>query len=309
VREIRRAVAHMPEELKAEVEATLVEAARNVRPQDLRGLATLLLDQHRPEVRRGEDAEAFAHRSAFLNTVGDRSHFNVTGDVEGAAVIDAVLRPLMTKRDTEDLRTLPQLRYDALLEALHRLLDSDTLPDSGSGRPHVTVVADIHNLTPDSLGAASEGDGEDSGSPATDRPVRGPVWLSGPSGWSLISREALLEMCCDAKLAAAINAPGERLDLHREVRTVTPAQKRALTLRDGGCRVRGCHRPPEHCRAHHLDWWEHGGPTDINNLVLLCAYHHRAVHRRRWRIEGSPDQTLTFHSPTGNTHGDAKRQI
>jgi hypothetical protein len=152
LREVHRAVREMPDGLKAQVEATLVEAGRSVRPQDLRGLATLLLDQHRPEVRRGEDAEAFAHRSAFLNTVGDRSHFNVTGDVEGAAVIDAVLRPLMTKRDTEDLRTLPQLRYDALPEALHRLLDSDTLPDAGSGRPHVTLVADIHNMTPDAEG-------------------------------------------------------------------------------------------------------------------------------------------------------------
>jgi hypothetical protein len=54
---------------------------------------------------------------------------------------------------------------------------------------------------------------------------------------------------------------GEALDLGRKVRMFTPAQRLALVERDGGCAK--CHAPPEHCEAHHIRWWEQGGPTDL----------------------------------------------
>jgi hypothetical protein len=42
--------------------------------------------------------------------------------------------------------------------------------------------------------------------------------------------------------------------------------------------VPGCDRPVAWCEAHHLRHWLHGGATDLENLVLLCRTHHRAVH-------------------------------
>src|SRR5690606_31584106 len=44
---------------------------------------------------------------------------------------------------------------------------------------------------------------------------------------------------------------------------------------------RGCRRPTTWCDAHHLiSWWEHQGPTDFDNLILLCRYHLTLIHRR-----------------------------
>ena len=61
-------------------------------------------------------------------------------------------------------------------------------------------------------------------------------------------------------------------------RFAIPAQRQALAVRDGGCCAPGCHAPPEWSEAHHVIPWEHGGRTDIDNLVLLCRTHHTAHH-------------------------------
>ncbi|MEO1201698.1 MAG: HNH endonuclease signature motif containing protein, partial [Pseudomonadota bacterium] len=47
--------------------------------------------------------------------------------------------------------------------------------------------------------------------------------------------------------------------------------------RDGGCRFPGC-TSTRHCHGHHIEHWQHGGETSLDNLVLLCPYHHRLVH-------------------------------
>ena len=75
-------------------------------------------------------------------------------------------------------------------------------------------------------------------------------------------------------------------------------QRRALAIRDGGCVFPGCTRKPEQTDAHHVaHWHQHNGrcppdcdqecgPTDIENLVLLCRHHHRVTHRPGWHMEG-----------------------
>jgi Domain of unknown function (DUF222)/HNH endonuclease len=76
-------------------------------------------------------------------------------------------------------------------------------------------------------------------------------------------------------------APCQPLDVGPATRVVTPAQRTALAVRDGGCSFPGCSRPLGWCDAHHLRHWVDGGPTDLANLVLLCRAHHRAVHEGR----------------------------
>ncbi|MFV0634461.1 DUF222 domain-containing protein [Demequina sp.] len=80
-----------------------------------------------------------------------------------------------------------------------------------------------------------------------------------------------------------LSASGEVLDWGRERRCFTEAQRRALIERDGGCAK--CHAPPEHCEAHHIRWWMHGGRTDLSNGVMLCTRCHHDVHRQGWEIE------------------------
>jgi hypothetical protein len=92
-------------------------------------------------------------------------------------------------------------------------------------------------------------------------------------------------------------APSQPLDLGRTTRVVTPGQRHALAVRDGGCVVPDCQRPLAWCEAQHLWHWLDGGPTDLANLVLLCRAQHRAVHEGGWRLTRQPDGRLTATAP------------
>ncbi|MCE3552081.1 HNH endonuclease, partial [Pseudonocardia sp. RS11V-5] len=62
--------------------------------------------------------------------------------------------------------------------------------------------------------------------------------------------------------------------------------------RDGGCAFPGCDRPPSWCEIHHVREWQHGGPTTLHNLVMLCAIHHRLIHHSHWEVrmvDGLPE--------------------
>ena len=61
-------------------------------------------------------------------------------------------------------------------------------------------------------------------------------------------------------------------------------QRRAITLRDGGCLIPGCHVPPQWCEIHHVQEHSRGGPTHTDNGVLLCWFHHRTIDTGGWRI-------------------------
>jgi Domain of unknown function (DUF222)/HNH endonuclease len=92
-------------------------------------------------------------------------------------------------------------------------------------------------------------------------------------------------------------APSQPLEVGRTSRVVTPAQRAALLVRDGGCAIPGCQRPPAWCEAHHLRHWLHGGPTDLANLALVCRAHHRAVHEGGWQLVRQADGRLTATPP------------
>jgi hypothetical protein len=84
----------------------------------------------------------------------------------------------------------------------------------------------------------------------------------------------------------------------RAVRTATINQKRALVLRDGpGCVVPGCDVPVEFCQAHHLDWWDNGGPTNLANLAMVCHRHHNSFHEGKWTLTREPAGSFVAHPP------------
>ena len=92
-------------------------------------------------------------------------------------------------------------------------------------------------------------------------------------------------------------APSQPLNVGRTSRVITPAQRSALAVRDGGCVFPDCDRPLAWCEGHHLLHWLDGGPTDLANLALLCRAHHRAVHEGGWRLRRQPDGHLTATPP------------
>ncbi len=92
-----------------------------------------------------------------------------------------------------------------------------------------------------------------------------------------VSAETSRRISCDASLVTMSDGPdGAVLDIGRKTRTVPPSIRRALLARDKTCRFAGC--TSRRCDAHHIEHWIDGGPTSLDNLVLLCRRHHRSVH-------------------------------
>ncbi len=92
-------------------------------------------------------------------------------------------------------------------------------------------------------------------------------------------------LCCDAGIVvAAVNDRGQPLSIGRKTRSIPPAIKRALLLRDRTCRFPGCtHR--SYVDGHHVEHWANGGKTELGNLMLLCTAHHRLLHEGGFRVE------------------------
>lgn len=85
---------------------------------------------------------------------------------------------------------------------------------------------------------------------------------------------------------------------------VPPAMRRAVVVRDRGCRFPGCDRPQAWCDAHHVIHWADGGPTALRNLILLCPRHHRMVHERRGSNLSLEDGRPVFRGPDGSVLED-----
>ena len=109
-------------------------------------------------------------------------------------------------------------------------------------------------------------------------------------------------LACDAEAVEVKRGPdGSVLDVGRRQRTVGWRLRKALDVRDGGCRFPGC--GSRYTQAHHAIPWSEGGETKLDNLILLCRFHHKAVHEGGWRVEmgharGAPG-AARFRDPTG----------
>ena len=103
-------------------------------------------------------------------------------------------------------------------------------------------------------------------------------------------------LACNARiLPAVLGGRSELLDLGRARRLFSPAQRRALALRDGGCRAEGCDIPAAWTEAHHLRPWSRGGRTDLADGVLLCSFHHHRAHDARYDLRRTPGGDVRFH--------------
>jgi hypothetical protein len=108
---------------------------------------------------------------------------------------------------------------------------------------------------------------------------------------------------CDAEIIPIVlNGHGEALDVGREQRLATRAQRRALRAMYRTCAYPGCHISIEACRIHHVHWWNHDGPTSLHNLIPLCSSHHHLVHEGGWTLTLTPDRTITLTRPDGTVH-------
>jgi uncharacterized protein DUF222/HNH endonuclease len=212
-------------------------------------------------------------------SLNGRWHLRGDLDVESGTVLNGVLAGFVTRIRHErrqagvDLTGMgPRLRAEGLMDMARR---STVAPDSSSAaRPLVWVIAGQEQL-------------------ATGRGV------CELAGGGAISAAAAQRLACDCDMATvAVGAGGEEINVGRAQRRATATQRRLLWLRDRGCTFPGCGRPPGWCEAHHIVCWEHGGPTDLDNLALLCSHHHHLCHEGGWRLR-RVDGELVFTRPDG----------
>ncbi|MGW3784410.1 DUF222 domain-containing protein [Micromonospora chokoriensis] len=260
----------------------LVDWAAQFDATQLRRLGTRILDHVAPEIAdaaaeaalRAEESRAARDRHLTLSQQTD-GRLRLTGilDVEAAALLRAAIDPLSAPTAPDDTRTAGQRRHDALADVLRLALRTGELPEHGGDPTQVVVTTSYDGLTRQ-LGAGAL----DSGLQLTPDAVR--------------------RLACDAAvLPAVLGSAGQPLDVGRQRRLITGPLRRALALRDRGCSFPGCDRPPRWCAAHHVRHWADGGPTSLDNAVLLCGHHHRHIHHSDWAVQLAGDGHPEFVPP------------
>jgi hypothetical protein len=242
-------------------EATLVEAGRTLPVRDLRRAVDHW--KQLADAAREDDVarRRFERRGLFVSATMD-GMVRLDGDLDpetGQTVLTAVRSMVdATSRGADDDDRRPaQRRADALGEICRRYLDSADRAVVAGERPHVTLTVDLAAMRRGAVGSAE----------FTDT--------------GLVTTEAVRRLGCDASLVRVVtNGDSELLDVGRQTPVVPAAIRRALVVRDRGCRFPGCDRPDGWCDAHHVVHWADGGETSLSNLVLLCRRHHRLTHER-----------------------------
>jgi Domain of unknown function (DUF222) len=110
--------------------------------------------------------------------------------------------------------------------------------------------------------------------------------------------EARRLACAAGILPAVLDGRSQPLDLGRTRRLFTPAQRKALAIRDHECRAEGCDTPAAKSKAHHAKPWGTGGRTDLADGVLLCSFHHHRAHDTRYHSTRMSNGDLRFHRRT-----------
>jgi hypothetical protein len=201
-------------------------------------------------------------------------------DAEGTETVETALAAVMERdRKGGDERTVTHRRADALVAICRWILEHGVVGGSRKVRPQVNVVVDVQALP----GAT----------PELEADLRAEA-----AHFGRLSAATLERLTCDCRISRVIVAGrSEILDVGRSTRTVPPALWRALVVRDGGCTHLGCDRPPDWCEAHHKRHWAVGGPTSLDNLELLCWYHHQQNHSKSPTVLAWPSPSPTPPSP------------
>ena len=229
----------------------------------------------RADALADENEAGMPERSLHHSVVGDRYAMDGDFDAEGGAVID---HALVIAESGDYTVPAAKRRADALVEVCRQFLDHHDRAPVVRHRPHVNLVLYA---------------GDD----------RAEVMDSGRRLDPATTSRLLCDCNINRVIAEKVGRAGSViLDYGTTTRVVSPALWSALAVRDRQCRYPGCDRPPSWCDAHHVHWFSKGGPTRLDNLVLLCRRHHTLLHHKPgFDAKLRPDATLELTLPDGTT--------
>ena len=216
-----------------------------------------------------DERSAHERRSAYLQWNLDQSELDLRAKLPGPqgefvqnAMEEAADR-VPVNPETGVFDPYPQRLADGLVELAATTGDTST-------PPQITVFADIEALTTETEGATELEHG------------------------ALVPNETARRLSCDCVLETVITDGSIVVGVGRNSRTIPGWLRRLVHQRDGGhCQHPGC-RATRWLQVHHIQHWADGGKTDLENLILLCGFHHRFLHEHRWHITGNPNQEVTF---------------
>ncbi|GEP32616.1 HNH endonuclease [Nocardioides szechwanensis] len=286
-----RAVEALPDEVDQKVrslaEERLVAEAGEFGPRALRVMGRRIVDVVAPEFGEGLEArqlereEARAARCTCLTT---RRNGDGTTDIR-IRVADRVADRLLTylnafcaprrepKIAPDDRRSYDQ-RLGEAFAAFLEAADPARMPLHGGDATTVLVHIDLETL----LGGLE-------------------VALVGDEPIS--ASEARRLACTAGIVPAVLGGESQVLDLGRARRLFSPAQRKALAVRQPTCRAESCDIPAAWCEAHHAgDPWSRGGRTDLDDGALLCSFHHHRAHDHHYRGDRLADGRVRFHRRT-----------
>ncbi|WP_454163377.1 DUF222 domain-containing protein [Gordonia iterans] len=282
-------------------------------------------DEGRPPVAEDAELNEMTLRRSDDGRVEATLDLDVLAGEELFSAIDPLCRPVPDADGSPDPRSAAQRRADALGEVVRTYLSGSNRPESGGVLPHVTMIVPaaerggvVDGERRVEEGGAGErttvshaGDapgGEGGGDSAGGRVRRVPrVPTLGFCG-AVSARTAELVMCEASVCAALVSAEGVPLFVGRAARLMTPGIRKALAVRDRGCAFPGCGKPVSHCDAHHAVEWKDGGPTSLDNGVLLCRRHHGWIHQLGWEVYIGADRHPWFVPPVDPEHPDRPRE-
>jgi Domain of unknown function (DUF222) len=173
--------------------------------------------------------------------------------------LNAALESAMPKPTTNDSRTFGQRRHDALADIANESLGNDDRPVVGGQRPHVSLI--VH------------GDGT----------------AHNPNHWYVSSFVLKLLMCDCTITPICFDINGQPVQAGTPTTDIPLKTRRMIVARDRCCRMPGCDRPARWTDIHHLRERENGGGNEVANLVLMCRFHHRQIHRDKLKLHWAPD--------------------
>lgn len=207
-----------------------------------------------------------------------------------AAELEAALETARTHGGEGDTRSHAERDADAITDILSFFNANHDREGTPRHRPHVELNMEADALpTHDTDSEVDTTVGAEAGRRPTSTTTEGrplPHW-------------ATESLTCDCIIHRVLRRESSVLDYGRATYSVPKNLFRAVACRDGGCRFPGCTRKVAWCDAHHVKWWRRYGATKLDNLLLLCGYHHRLVHRQLWEITLKDDATAEFRHPDG----------